>query len=214
MEELDKRLETRLSVAGAASSAVQQMNENERNAFQQSCFQQREDVLNSIAWDFRKVRNACRGRQHSQSTWFPHKNTRFSQLQVLCAQQQILTTLRIPGFDGPTIDTSELELQKRLCSYLHSAFYLRSRIGEAAHEAMLKSQAERLKKDVESASVTLQPPPSYPVQMPPQPPTMYPQQPPMQPVVYMQQQYPSHAMPMMPPGPPPNVPYGQPPYYQ
>ena len=55
MEELDASLETRLSVAGAASSAVQQMNDNERNAFQQTCYQRRQEALNSIAWDFRNV---------------------------------------------------------------------------------------------------------------------------------------------------------------
>jgi hypothetical protein len=55
MEELDASLETRLSVAGAASSAVQQMNDNERNAFQSSCYQKRQEALNAIAWDFRTV---------------------------------------------------------------------------------------------------------------------------------------------------------------
>ena len=56
MEELDASLETRLSVAGAASSAVRQMNDNERSAFQQSCYQRRQEALNAIAWDFRTVR--------------------------------------------------------------------------------------------------------------------------------------------------------------
>jgi hypothetical protein len=56
MEELDESLETRLSVAGAASSAVQQMNDSERSAFKQSCYQQRQEALSSIAWEFRTVR--------------------------------------------------------------------------------------------------------------------------------------------------------------
>lgn len=55
MEQLNATLETRLSVAGAASSAVQQMNDNERNAFLQTCFQKRQEALNAIAWDFRNV---------------------------------------------------------------------------------------------------------------------------------------------------------------
>jgi hypothetical protein len=32
------------------------MNDNERSAFQQSCYQRRQEALNSIAWDFRTVR--------------------------------------------------------------------------------------------------------------------------------------------------------------
>lgn len=55
MEELEASLETRLSVAGAASSAVKVMNDNERNAFQQSCYQRRQETLNALAWDFRNV---------------------------------------------------------------------------------------------------------------------------------------------------------------
>lgn len=55
MDELDASLETRLSVAGAAFSVVKGMNDNERNAFQQNCYQQRQEALNSIAWDFRNV---------------------------------------------------------------------------------------------------------------------------------------------------------------
>ena len=58
MENLDSSLEARLSVAGAASSAVQQMNDNERNAFQQACYQRRQEVLSAVAWDFRNVRKA------------------------------------------------------------------------------------------------------------------------------------------------------------
>ena len=72
MDELDANLETRLSVAGAASSAVKQMNDNERNAFQQTCYQQRQEALNTIAWDFRNV-STCRWNMYLIISLFAHK---------------------------------------------------------------------------------------------------------------------------------------------
>jgi tetratricopeptide (TPR) repeat protein len=111
------RLDERLSVAGAAEIAVRTMNEIEIAGFESSCNQQRQTVLNEIAWDFRKL---------------------------LWVQQQFLTKLKIPGFRGPTVDAGELEYQSRICSYLHSAFFLRQRIGESAHTTMMKSQEKRL----------------------------------------------------------------------
>ena len=117
---LEASLAERLSVAGAASTAVEQMNSSERRSFQSACGQQRVSVLSAIAWDFR---------------------------QLLCVQQQVLTKLNVPGFESPTVDSSALQLQSRICSFLHSAFYLRKRIGEPPHLSMLKSQAERLRRD-------------------------------------------------------------------
>ena len=111
------RLDERLSVAGAAATAVMTMNEIEIAGFESSCNQRRQTILNEIAWDFRKL---------------------------LWVQQQFLTKLKIPGFRGPTVDAGELEYQSRICSYLHSAFFLRHRIGEAAHTTMMKSQEKRL----------------------------------------------------------------------
>lgn len=124
-ERLDANLEARLSVAGAAFGAVQQMNNSERQAFQSTCSQQRQSLLSGIAWEFR---------------------------QLLCVQQQVLTKLDVPGFEGPTVDTSAIQLQSSICSFLHSAFYLRKRIGDVPHEGMLKSQAERLRRDRGPAS--------------------------------------------------------------
>jgi hypothetical protein len=124
-ERLDANLEARLSVAGAAFGAVQQMNNSERQAFQSTCSQQRQSLLSGIAWEFR---------------------------QLLCVQQQVLTKLDVPGFDGPTVDTSTIQLQSNICSFLHSAFYLRKRISDVPHEGMLKSQAERLRRDRGPAS--------------------------------------------------------------
>ena len=146
--------------------------------------------------------------------------------KLLCTQQQVLTKLQVPGFDGPTVDGNALELQSRLCSYLHSAFFLRARIGEEPHQAMLKSQAERLKSDLASQPTAPQPSdtnfppqPPFPVQqMPPQ--TMYsPAFPQYSPQNIYAQQYPGQQMQIMPQGvvqPPPNMQYGQPipPYYQ
>lgn len=119
LDKMNARLDERLSVAGPAEAAVRLMNETERSAFQTSCNQQRQHVLNGIAWEFR---------------------------QLLWVQQQLLTKLKVPGFDGTTVEAAELDFQSRVCSYLHSAFYLRKRIGESAHVNMLKSQAERLKQ--------------------------------------------------------------------
>ena len=133
---LQARLDERLSVAGAAESAVRQMNESERQSFQANCNQQRQSLLNSIAWE---------------------------QRQLLWCQQQLLTKLKIPGFHGTTVDESELEFQTRICSYLHSAFFLLERIGPDSYSNMLKSQEERLKqlilksKDTNSNSNTTQP---------------------------------------------------------
>jgi hypothetical protein len=124
-ERLDANLEARLSVAGAAFGAVQQMNNSERQAFQSTCSQQRQSLLSGIAWEFR---------------------------QLLCVQQQVLTKLDVPGFEGPTVDTSTIQLQSSICSFLHSAFYLRKRISDVPHEGMLKSQAERLRRDRGPAS--------------------------------------------------------------
>jgi hypothetical protein len=118
-DKLEATLDARLAVAGAARSAVVQMNDKERDSFQQACQQQRLAHSTKLAWEYR---------------------------QLLCVQQQLLTHMNVPGFDGPTVDAAALDLQARICSFLHSAFYLRNRIGEDPHRAMLKSQSERLKK--------------------------------------------------------------------
>jgi len=114
---MDADLGARLSLAGAALVAVQQINANERDAFIASCNQQRQHLQALIAWEFR---------------------------QLLATQQQILTHTAIPGFDGPTVDAVSIYKQSAICSFLHSAFYLRNRIGEKPHVAMLKSHESRL----------------------------------------------------------------------
>lgn len=185
------RLDERLSVAGAAATAVMTMNEIEIAGFESSCNQRRQTILNEIAWDFRKL---------------------------LWVQQQFLTKLKIPGFRGPTVDAGELEYQSRICSYLHSAFFLRHRIGEAAHTTMMKSQEQRLielkhnprspKRGGASSPVPMQPnahmgsypggpgaqqQPPYPshLQLPPPPP---PPPPPQPGYLQQQQQPPGYSM--------------------
>ena len=154
---LNARLDERLSVAGAAEAAVRQMNNTERQSFQVNCNQQRQHVMSGIAWDFR---------------------------QLLWVQQQLLSKLNVPGFDGTTVEASALEFQARVCSYLHSAFYLRQRIGAQTHATMLKSQAERLKIQAQQA-----PPKKKPSRFsPPRPPQYMPPPPPQQQQGYMQQQ--------------------------
>jgi len=114
---MEADLEARLSVAGAALVAVQQMNASEKMSFISSCNQERQYLQSLVAWEFR---------------------------QLLATQQQILTSAGIPGFDGPTASSLSVYRQSAICSFLHSAFFLRNRIGEKAHLAMLKSQETKL----------------------------------------------------------------------
>ena len=194
-EKLNAKLDERLSVAGAAEAAVRQMNETERHSFQSNCNQQRQNVLSGIAWEFR---------------------------QLLWIQQQLLSKLKVPGFDGTTVDASALEFQARVCSYLHSAFYLRQRVGENAHVQMMKSQGERLKQQLQKkpkstgrtkpsrfASATPPPPPpsqpQYAYPIPPLPPPQPQQQPYMVAPGYV---YGTTMPPQAPPGmmmPPPGT---------
>ena len=116
-KKLRARLDERLSVAGAAATAVQTVNELELANFEQECLQQRQKRLNETAWESR---------------------------QLLWVQQLLLAKLGLSGFQGPTADAQELNLQARVCAYLHSAFFLRERIGNDAHTKMLESQEKRL----------------------------------------------------------------------
>lgn len=117
LNKLDSELDARLSVAGLAHSAVEQMNENERDDFIANCNQQRSQKYFFLAWELR---------------------------QLLAIQQQILTTAGVPEFDGPTVDKTNISIQSNICSFLHSAFFLRSRIGEERHLKMLRSLESKL----------------------------------------------------------------------
>jgi len=55
-----------------------------------------------------------------------------------------LTKAGVPGFDGPTTDANVIVMQSNICGFLHSAFFLRARVGEASHISMLRKQEERL----------------------------------------------------------------------
>eukprot|EP00804_Cyclotella_cryptica_P002614 CCRYP_010445-RB/>CCRYP_010445-RB protein AED:0.08 eAED:0.08 QI:943/1/1/1/1/1/3/463/401 len=153
METLEANLEARASVAGGALKAVQQANEYERNQFLSQASMQREQLNASIAWDFRKL---------------------------LYMQQILLSSAKLPGFDGPTVDSFAIAYQSKVCSVMHSAFYLRARVGEASHTTMLNKQIESLEK-ITTTTVKVEPsiaqyPPHFPV--PPQPlqfqqPTLY-----------------------------------------
>lgn len=56
LESLETKLIARESVAGAASEAVQQVNQNERNEFLMSCNFHRQQLLDFYSWEFRNVR--------------------------------------------------------------------------------------------------------------------------------------------------------------
>jgi hypothetical protein len=123
-ERLESELDARLSVAGTGmSEAVALMNDRERHMFHHQANQQRQQVVNQTAWDFR---------------------------QLLCLQQIVLSKLDVPGFeDGPTVDEETLQLQSYICQYLHSAFYIRNRMGSSPHESMLRAQLKKLLREQE-----------------------------------------------------------------
>ncbi|KAL7468849.1 hypothetical protein ACHAXS_009090, partial [Conticribra weissflogii] len=140
---LEANLDARASVAGGALAAVQQANDHERNQFNMHCMAQREQLSAKLAWDHRKL---------------------------LYTQQIILTSAKLPGFDGPTVDASMIAFQSNVCAVMHSAFYLRERVGEVSHVNMLNKQLEKLEKIV-PAPVKVEPiesqqqyPPHFPMQ--------------------------------------------------
>jgi hypothetical protein len=119
--------------------------------------------------------------------------------QLLYTQQIMLTNAKIPGFEGPTVDFAVISVQSKVCSVLHSAFYLRARVGETSHVNMINKQIESLEKFIRTTATTdpvVQQPNHAPIQMlmfqqpmmpPPifsQPPLMYPGQPQQQPMIY------------------------------
>ena len=66
----------------------------------------------------------------------------------------MLTNAKIPEFEGPTVDSAVIALQSKVCSVMHSAFYLRARVGEASHDNMLKRQCESLEKFIRTTVKT------------------------------------------------------------
>jgi hypothetical protein len=135
MEELEKKFTERGLVNDQSlSAALEQMNATEMNALLNSCNQLRQKYLSDKCWEFRAL---------------------------LAAQQQLLTSASFPEFNGPTTDTNDIHVQKRICSFLHSAFYLRAKVGEKDHLSMLKSQETKLSK------MDPVPMPGMPVQKPP-----------------------------------------------
>mmetsp|Transcript_25885 Transcript_25885/g.31905 ORF Transcript_25885/g.31905 Transcript_25885/m.31905 type:complete len:555 (-) Transcript_25885:55-1719(-) len=175
-EKMEAAQEVRLSVAGNAVSAVEFMNAEDKKHFLTICNQERQQLLNLISWEFR---------------------------HLLAIQQEILTKTGLPYFDGATVDEALIHMQSNICAFLHSAFYLRSRIGEKAHTDMLVSQEVRL-----SSSQQIIP---MPVTMPSQAiPSSQPMPPPSGQPVYIGQQ-PSYF-----PPPPPMYPgtYAPPPPLQ
>lgn len=123
-EVMEIDLDARASVAGGALAAVRQANEKERNSFNTQSESQREQLLSSNAWELRKL---------------------------LYTQQIMLTSAKLPGFEGPTVDSTSLLFQSQVCSVMFSAFYLRNRVGESSHVKMLNKQLESLKKNVPAA---------------------------------------------------------------
>ncbi|GAX13247.1 hypothetical protein FisN_17Hh184 [Fistulifera solaris] len=171
LEKLEASLESRLTVA--SGEAVLAMNANARSEFQNTCGQQRTGLLTGIAWEFRNL---------------------------LYIQQQILSKMKVPGFEGPTVDPNTIDLQAKVCSYLHSAFFLRTRVGEEPHVTMLKGHLNALQKEKERQPSNSPLPRSFGGQQPlavPPPQNNYNYMMPQMP--YQQQQQPGMMM-MHPPG--------------
>lgn len=167
-EALESNLATRASVAGGAMAAVQQANEQERNQFMMQCAVQREQLLAFSAWEFRKL---------------------------LYTQQIILSSAKLPYFDGPSVDSASITAQAKVCSILHSAFYLRDRVGEGNHVNMLTKQLETLQKIASTAIKTEPIQQQYQMQLQQQqqmqyqqPPPNFPPPPPMPPQMFQQPQ--------------------------
>ena len=178
-DNLEKTLEARMAVAGPTAYAVETLNQNDRIEFKNKCIQQRAGILSANAWEMRNL---------------------------LCVQQCILTKLGVPGFDGPSIEEHILDRHIKVCSYLHSGFFLRKRVGKEAHETMIRKQIEKLENELkergaqstapgppqqnpksvrfdtsvsfQQSHVPLPPPPmGVPPPPPPPPPQPYPQNP-------------------------------------
>ncbi|KAK1741694.1 hypothetical protein QTG54_007267 [Skeletonema marinoi] len=171
-EALESNLAARASVAGGAMAAVQHANEQERNQFIMQCTVQREQLLAFSAWEFRKL---------------------------LYTQQIILSSAKLPYFDGPSVDSASINVQAKVCSILHSAFYLRARVGEENHVKMLTKQLENLQKIastvVKSEPVQQQHPAQLQMQLQQhqqlpyqQPPPNFPLPPPMPPQMFQHPQ--------------------------
>ena len=81
-------------------------------------------MQSSIAWEFRKL---------------------------LYTQQILLASAKLVGFQGPTVDSTVITFQSKVCSVMHSAFYLRARVGETSHVNMLNKQLESLQTFISTA---------------------------------------------------------------
>jgi hypothetical protein len=80
--------------------------------------------------------------------------------------------VKVPFFQGPTVDEATIIFQAKICSVLHSAFVVRGKVGEVAHRALLMKLEERLRK--EASPKASNEPRSYTTTAP-LPPTMMPQ---------------------------------------
>jgi hypothetical protein len=80
--------------------------------------------------------------------------------------------VKVPFFQGPTVDEATVLFQAKICSVLHSAFVVRGKVGEVAHRALLMKLEERLRKEVSPKASNE--PRSYSTTAP-LPPTMMPQ---------------------------------------
>lgn len=125
-----------------------------------------------------------------------------------------MTKSGLPYFDGPTTDARTIHIQANICAFLHSAFYLRNRIGEKSHITMLTAQESKLttQKLVPMPlpqAETLPPPPAFFMPPPPPPPIAL-----SQPIYAGQQPvYASHqSVPSQFPPPPPTYFQNQYPY--
>lgn len=117
---LDVRQSAAISSGDGVGDAVRQMNDREMLAFQTDALAQQQNLACELIWDMRRV---------------------------LYWQQYALSKLAVPGFvDAAATDEYTIHQQSQICAVLHSAFYIRKRMGMAPHLSMLKSQLKKLQE--------------------------------------------------------------------
>jgi len=106
------------------------MNDKETGYFLAKCNHQRQQLVDFMAWEFR---------------------------QLLAIQQNILTAVGLPCFDGPMVDTSIISIQAKICSVMHSAFCVRVKMGQDTHVKMLSKIRDKLHAEKLNPPVVPQP---------------------------------------------------------
>ena len=130
---MESELESRLSVAGSAISAVEQMNASEKTHFITMCNQQRQQLYSLISWEFRYV-------SFQHYTWplretytftnsfcfiFPQALSQFDRKIIFPAVQKQLISLLFYNWFGNNADISLNEKLTSMSSRLQFQWLLK-----------------------------------------------------------------------------------------